>query len=504
MAELSFDYHNQFETAFNAAAAEGKALLIMWSIDWCPPCNRLKTELIRKDSISQGRDQIVTLYQDGDQPGAQQLAADWYFSSYPTLLLLKPEEPLPTVHAVNDDGSKAPVKAKAKELYRLRGDLSAEELDQALNLAGGNLQPLEDLLNRDFAQFLTKEQWQLLSYVDFLPFKEFLSSDALIQIFKKLVAAVPHSLPTAKAQFASYFLQYISERLDGMAAEYRSKVLPVIEDAITHLGASQQTMYQVRSFLLDDAEGFIATLGKCFPSGAGDVAVTEAAISLRAWAEHLYTEGQLTAAEAQTFLLKKAKINGGQDPVVIDAIEAAANKECRYARNGALSALYASLRHNGLSDESLTAQAEQLLLAQNEAGNHPALYGWKLAYHYLDLGAYAKAEAAMADAVEAAFEHNGEATQLQWLATQFTLGLSLLEQSQQDSDYNFTDTALFAPVDRFLLLADSIPDGYLGRNYRQAFTIYRQMAQHPALKERNDRYADLYAKLDTRIEAASS
>lgn len=504
MAQLSFDYHNQFEAAFHAAATNDKALLIMWSIDWCPPCNRLKAELCRKDGLTHQRDNIVTLYQDGDQPGAQQLAADWYLSSYPTLLLLKPEQPLPTVQAVAANGHAADrQKPKAKELYRLRGDLSAEELDQALTLAGRDLQPLEDMLNRDFAQFLTKDQWQLLSFVDFLPFKEFLSSDALIQIFKKLVAAVPHSLPTAKAQFSSYFLKYISERLGDMASEYRSKVLPVIQAAITHLGTTQQTMYQVRSFLLDDAENFIQVLGQSFPSGAGDVAVTETAISLRAWAEHLFTEGQLSPAEAQTYLLNKAKINGGTDPVPLSAIRAAAASESSYERNGALSALYASLRHNGRSDKKALAEAEQLLTEQIAAGNHPALYGWKLAYHHLDLGCYAKAEQAMAAAVEAAYEHNGEATQLQWLTTEFNLGLTLLDKAFHDESYEFSDTALFAPVDRFILLADSIPDGYLGRNYRQAFTLYREMAQHPLLKERSDRYTDLYATLDARIEAVS-
>lgn len=494
--QLTFDYTNQFDEAFNAAAAEGKALLIMWSIDWCPPCNRLKTELVNRPEITSGYDQLVTLYQDGDQAEAQQIAADWYLSGYPTLLIIKPEEPVAEDNAEQAAKQEAANKRryKAKELFRLRGDLSGSEMARALTLANTNQQPLEDMLNKDFAQFLTKDQWQLLSYVDFLPFKEFLSSDALIQIFKKLLAAVPGELPTAKAQFSQYFLTYISERLGDMATEYKDKILPVIQDAVTHLGATQQTMYQVRSFLLNDAEGFIATLGKSFPSGAGDVAVTETAISLRAWAEHLFAEGQLNATEAQTFRLSSAKRNGGTEPVELATIEQAATTEGNsYARNGALSLYYSCLRHN-----SRDAEAEALLVEQIAAGNNPALYGWKLADHYIDLGQYSEAEQAIAEAVEAAFQHDGEATQLQWLAIQFAMGLTLI-----DKGHDLSDTALFAPVDRFILLADSIPDGYVGRNYRQCFSLYREMAQRPELKERSERYADLYAKLDARVEAAS-
>lgn len=496
MAELKFDYTNSLEQAWNDAHQNGKALLILWSIDWCPPCNRLKTELAEKPEVMTGHQYMVTAYQDGDQVGAQAIAEQLYLSGYPTIALVKPEQPY--VAASGENGG---LQLKAKELFRLRGDLSLSELGTALQLADKNLMPLEDMLSKNFAQLLSVDQWQLLSYVDFLPFKEFLSSDALIQIFKKLLTAVPSSLPTAKAQFSSYFLLYIAERLEGMAGEYRDKILPVIQEAVTHLGESQQTMYQVRSFLIDEAEGFIAKLGKSFPSGAGDVAVTETAISLRAWAEHLYSEEQLSVCEAQAYRLSRAKQNGGTEPVDVTAIAKAATPldgNHTYARNGSLSLYYSSLCHNAHTDAEQRAEAMSLLKEQILRGNNASFYGMKLAYHYIEDGEFAVAEKAMAEAVDAAFYHDGEATQLQWLATQFSMGIELIKKG-----YDMDDTALFAPVDRFIHLADSMADGYLGRNYKQCFTIYRELAQNPDLKDRSDRYSDLAATLDARVEAVS-
>jgi thioredoxin-like negative regulator of GroEL len=106
------------DRAFAEARTGKKPVLLYWGAKWCPPCNQLKATLFNRQDFIQRSRALVPVNLDGDQPGAQKLAARFKVRGYPTMILMAP------------DGS---------EITRLPGEADAPQVIAMLQqgLAGG-------------------------------------------------------------------------------------------------------------------------------------------------------------------------------------------------------------------------------------------------------------------------------------------------------------------------------------------------------------------------------
>jgi thioredoxin-like negative regulator of GroEL len=72
------------------AAAQQRPLFLYWGAVWCPPCNRVKSEIFARDELQRSA-AVLCYHLDGDSAGAQALAAQYALRSYPTLVLFAPD-----------------------------------------------------------------------------------------------------------------------------------------------------------------------------------------------------------------------------------------------------------------------------------------------------------------------------------------------------------------------------------------------------------------------------
>ena len=79
------------ESAFAAARAGRKPVLLYWGADWCPPCRRLKATVFRRPEFVARTRLFVAVNLDGDEPGAQRLGEEFDVYGYPTVVVLSPD-----------------------------------------------------------------------------------------------------------------------------------------------------------------------------------------------------------------------------------------------------------------------------------------------------------------------------------------------------------------------------------------------------------------------------
>lgn len=79
------------DQAFRLARQSGKPVFLYWGAVWCPPCNQLQATLFSRSDFAERSQAFVSVYVDGDKPGAQKLAARFKVSGYPTMGLFKPD-----------------------------------------------------------------------------------------------------------------------------------------------------------------------------------------------------------------------------------------------------------------------------------------------------------------------------------------------------------------------------------------------------------------------------
>ncbi len=118
-------FNGSVDDAFALARAEHKAVFLYWGASWCPPCHELKaTVFSRPDFIAKLR-LFVPVYLDGDDPGAQKWGDVFRVTGYPTVVILRPDR---------------------SELARISGGMDLGEYSDVLDLALGDVRPVQDVL----------------------------------------------------------------------------------------------------------------------------------------------------------------------------------------------------------------------------------------------------------------------------------------------------------------------------------------------------------------------
>jgi thiol-disulfide isomerase/thioredoxin len=83
--------HGELDAAFSLAKAQQRPLFLYWGAVWCPPCNRVKSDIFARDEFVARSSSVLCFHLDGDSAGAQALAAQYGLRSYPTLVLYAPD-----------------------------------------------------------------------------------------------------------------------------------------------------------------------------------------------------------------------------------------------------------------------------------------------------------------------------------------------------------------------------------------------------------------------------
>jgi thiol-disulfide isomerase/thioredoxin len=137
-------FDGDIAAAFDSAKQAGKPVLLYWGAIWCPPCQQLKATVFSRPDFIAKSQLFVSVYLDGDDPGAQRWGETFKVTGYPTMLVLD---------------------ANQRELQRIAGGMDLGEYPAVLDAALADSQPVDALLHGALAgRHLSKGQCHRLAY----------------------------------------------------------------------------------------------------------------------------------------------------------------------------------------------------------------------------------------------------------------------------------------------------------------------------------------------------
>lgn len=411
------------DAAFALAGARQQPLFLYWGAVWCPPCNRVKAEIFARDEFIRTSASVLCCHLDGDTPGAQALAAQYGLRSYPTLVLFAPD----------GDGV---------EITRLPCELDGElflaafDVALAVHAAGSSAAVALDAALSG-SRKLSADEWSLLSHYSWdTDESRLLGERDLAATLLALVSAGDNAADAANADNADN-----AANVDHADAAARLRLHAQLAaggkqasggkqaDAAASAAANAEVLLAVFS----DARLARANMDILSNSGVNLIKFASRREELAAalsgvaaqWADDFWlgAPDRLAAVRLQMRLTRLLTATHGLQDQVRARVEAAlAESTDPYERHSLVNTAVSALNDAGLS-----AQAEQVLLAELPRSHSPY-------YFMLSLAANAKRRGDMAGVVD--WYHKawnaaaGPATRLQWGVTYLN---SLLELSPHDT-----------------------------------------------------------------------
>lgn len=395
------------DAAFALARARQQPLFLYWGAVWCPPCNRVKAEIFASDEFIRRSASVLCCHLDGDTPGAQALAARYGLRSYPTLVLFAPDR-------------------EGGEITRLpcelEGELFIAAFDTALAVhsAGSSAAAALDAALSG-SRKLSADEWALLSHYSWDTDEgRLLGGRDLAQTLLALASACANAANAANAAKAAnadvvarlrLHAQLASGGKQADAASNAEVLLAIFSDARL-AGANMDILTNSGVNLIK------------FASRREELAAALSGVAAQ-WADDFWlgAPDRLAAVRLQMRLTRLLTATHGLQEQVRARVEAAlAESTDPYERHSLVNTAVSALNDAGLS-----AQAEQVLLAELPRSHSPY-------YFMLSLAAGAKRRGNTAGAIDwyskAWDAATGPATRLQWGVTYLN---SLLELSPQDS-----------------------------------------------------------------------
>ena len=177
------------DSAFAAARAARKPVLLYWGADWCPPCSRLKATVFRHPEFVERTRLFVAVDLDGDAPGAQRLGEEFDVYGYPTVVVLSPDR---------------------DEITRIATTMETAPYVRALDAALAASRPATAAYAAVRGGVATDSDLRLLAYYSWSQDRERLVPAAqLPATLKSLEAAYP---PHLAAEQSRLFMAYLAAR----------------------------------------------------------------------------------------------------------------------------------------------------------------------------------------------------------------------------------------------------------------------------------------------------
>ena len=379
--------HGELDAAFSLAKAQQRPLFLYWGAVWCPPCNRVKSDIFARDEFVARSSSVLCFHLDGDSAGAQALAAQYGLRSYPTLVLYAP------------DGTEI-----TRLPCELDGELFVAAFDVALAVhaaASSAAAALQAALSGSRA--LSANEWSLLGHYSWDTDEgRLLGQRALAPTLSALASACTDADAAVRLGLHA---QLAAGKADGAA------LLAVFSDArlarsnMDILGNSGVNLIKIA----DRREALVAALSSTAAQWADDF-----------W---LSAPDRLTAVRLQMRLTRLLAPTEGLQEQVRERVEAAlAESGDGYERHTLVNTAVSAL-----NDAGLAAQAEQVLLAELPRSHSPYYFMLSLAAGARRRGDTAGVLAWYGKAWENAV---GPATRLQWGVTYLN---ALIDLAPQDA-----------------------------------------------------------------------